>query len=132
MMVRVPSKMNAKQQKDFDKLITDYHVGGVCFFAGTCANQLQQTVRYQKMTIVPLFVSLDAKLPLGMQLTTVYSFPRQIMMGALSEKNDTLIYQMGIEVAKQCNKMGININFAPSVDLNSNPLNPVIGARAFG
>src|SRR5574344_1526868 len=132
MMVRVPSKMNAKQQKDFDKLITDYHVGGVCFFAGTCANQLQQTVRYQKMTIVPLFVSLDAEWRLGIPLNDDYSLPRQMMIGAISEKNDTLIYQMGIEVAKQCNKMGININFAPSVDLNSNPLNPVIGARAFG
>lgn len=132
MMVRVPIKMSAKQQQNFEKLITQYHVGGVCFFAGTCADQLRQTKRYQQISPFPLLVALDAEWGLGMRLTDAYSFPRQMLMGALSAANDTLILQMANEVAIQCNKMGIHVNFAPVVDLNSNPLNPVIGSRSFG
>ena len=132
MIVRVPTKMKPKDEKAFNKLITDYHVGGVCFFAGTAVEQLKQTKQYQRMSKVPLFISIDGEWGLGMRLTDCYSFPRQMMMGALSPANDTLITLMGNEIGRQCHNMGININFAPVVDLNSNPLNPVIGARSFG
>lgn len=132
MIVRVPTKMKARDEKEFNKLITDYHVGGVCFFAGTAPQQLRQTKQYQRLSKIPLFVSIDGEWGLGMRLTDCYSFPRQMMMGALSSSNDSLITLMGNEIGRQCYQMGVNINFAPVVDLNSNPLNPVIGARSFG
>lgn len=132
LMVRVPTNMKSKDAKSFEKVLTDYHVGGVCFFAGTATQQLQQTVRYQRLAEFPLFVSIDGEWGLGMRLTDQYSFPRQMMMGALSPANDTLVTLMGNEVGRQCAMMGIHINFAPVADLNSNPSNPVIGARSFG
>ena len=132
MVVRVPLSMDAKQKRKFEKLFTESHVGGVCFFAGNCTNQLEQTKRYQHLSDVPLMVCIDAERGLGSRLSDAYSFPRQMMMGALIPRNDSLIYQMGTEVALQCRKMGVHVNFAPVVDLNSNPLNPVIGMRSFG
>ncbi len=67
-----------------------------------------------------------------MRLTDCYSFPRQMLMGALSTNNDTLIYQFGDEVGRQCRNLGIHVNFAPVCDINNNPRNPVIGSRSFG
>ncbi len=130
MVVRVPTKMTPKAKKAFLENITRYKVGGLCFFAGKCADQLEQTKEYQKLAETPLLICIDGEWGLGMRLTDAYSFPRQMMAGALS--NDTLIYEMASEIALQCRKMGIHVNFAPCVDVNSNPMNPVIGCRSFG
>lgn len=132
MFVRVPQKMNKKQKREFEKNFRDFGVGGICFFKGSAANQIEQTKEYQKMSDIPLMVTIDAEWGLGMRLTDCYSFPRQMMMGALSRKNDTLIAQFGEEIGNQCRKMGINVNFAPVCDINNNPANPVIGCRSFG
>lgn len=132
MFVRVPTNMTKKQQKEFDKIIRNQHVGGICFFKGTAARQLEQTRRYQQMADIPLMVTIDGEWGLGMRLTDCFSFPRQMMMGALTGKNDTLIRLFGEEVGRQCKKMGIHVNFAPVADINSNPLNPIIGTRSFG
>lgn len=130
MVVRVPTKMTPKVKKSFLENITKYKVGGLCFFAGKCDEQLAQTREYQKLAETPLLICIDGEWGLGMRLTDAYSFPRQMMMGAIS--NDTLIYEMASEIALQCRKMGIHVNFAPCVDVNSNPMNPVIGCRSFG
>lgn len=133
MIVRVPSE--TAKQKDinaFEHILKHYRVGGICFFKGTTSTQLQRTLRYQRMAHFPLFVSIDGEWGLGMRLTDAYSFPRQMMAGALSPRNDSLIYLMGKEIGRQCQMMGIHINYAPAVDLNSNPDNPVIGSRSFG
>lgn len=133
LIVRVPAQnAKAKDVKAYEQLIRNHKVGGICFFKGTTDVQLQRTLKYQRMAPFPMLVSIDGEWGLGMRLTDGYSFPRQMMMGALSRRNDTLISAMGREVAAQCRMMGIHIDFAPCVDLNSNPLNPVIGARSFG
>jgi len=132
MMVRVPLNMSKKGQARFVDLIKDNRVGGVCFFAGTSDVQLQQTQLFQSVSKVPLFVATDAENGLGMRLKDCYSFPKQMLMGAMPHDYDHLIEQMGAEIGRQCRQMGIHINFAPVVDLNSNPKNPVIGMRSFG
>lgn len=132
MFVRVPLKMTKKQQHEFEKNFTKFEVGGVCFFKGTAPIQLERTKRYQHLSDIPLMVTIDGEWGLGMRLTDCYSFPRQMLMGALSRGNDTLISQFGHEVGLQCRKMGINVNFAPVCDINNNPANPVIGCRSFG
>ena len=132
MLVRVPRNMSHKEQRAFEKLVKETEVGGVCFFAGTAPNQLAETKRLQSQAKVPLLISIDGEWGLGMRLRDCYSFPRQMLMGALPSEYDSLIYQVGVEIGKQCRKMGIHINFAPVVDLNSNPKNPVIGMRSFG
>lgn len=132
MFVRVPKTKTKKQQRQFEHNFTKYKVGGVCFFKGRAATQMEQTKRYQQLSSTPLMVTIDGEWGLGMRLEDCYSFPRQMLMGALSPANDTLIEHFGEEVGRQCRKMGINVNFAPVCDINNNPRNPVIGCRSFG
>ncbi|MFA5418765.1 MAG: glycoside hydrolase family 3 protein, partial [Bacteroidales bacterium] len=115
---------------EVDTLIQHYNVGGVVFFKGDLLSQAWQTNRWNAMAKTPLLVSIDAEWGLGMRLTDAVDYPLQMTLGAMN--NNHLIYEMGKQVAEQCRRMGIHINFAPVVDVNSNPLNPVIGMRSFG
>ena len=121
---------NQDYLSSIDTLIRDYNIGGVVFFGGHPLAQAKQTNRWNSIAKIPLFVSIDAEWGLGMRLANTVSYPLQMTLGAMT--NDQLIYQMGRQVAEQCRRMGIHINFAPVVDVNSNPLNPVIGMRSFG
>ena len=110
--------------------IKNYNIGGVCFFKGTPYGQATVTNTLQAISKTPLLISIDGEWGIGMRIDSVHSFPHQIVMGAMN--NDSLVYQFGAEVARQCKCMGIHINFAPDIDVNSNPRNPVIGSRSFG
>ena len=117
-------------QEAIEQLLRAHQIGGLIFMQGGPARQAILTNRYQSMAQVPLLLSMDAEWGLGMRLDSVLSFPRQMMLGA---SNDTaLAYAMGMAVAYQCKRMGVHVNFAPVVDVNNNPANPVINARSFG
>ena len=131
MVVRVPTRMNETAERDFKRMIERTRVGGVCFFAGTAPNQLRLTKDLQRLSFVPLMVCMDAEWGLGMRLKDCFSFPRQCVYGTLPAAADTLVFDVGREIGRQCRMMGIHVNFAPVVDVNSNPNNPVIGRRAF-
>ncbi len=73
---------------------------------------------------------MDAECGLGSRLENTISFPKQMTLGAI--QNDSMIYEMGREIGRQCKRMGIHINFAPVADINNNPHNPVINNRSFG
>lgn len=111
-------------------LIRQYGIGGIVFFQGTPEKQAELTNYYQKISRVPLLISMDAEWGLGMRLQDVEKFPYQMTLGAISD--DSLIYEMGRMVAQQCRRMGVHINLAPVADINNNPLNPVINYRSFG
>ena len=132
MVVRVPLNMNDKQAKEFSEQMNGYGVGGVCFFVGTAERQVPMTKRFQKDARIPLFVCIDGEWGLGMRLKDMYSFPRNAAFGQLTPDADSIVYRMGEEIGRQCREMGIHINFAPVVDVNSNPKNPVIGTRSYG
>lgn len=132
MVVRVPLDMNDKQVQAFSEVMNGYGIGGVCFFAGTADRQVYMTRRFQKDAKVPLLVSIDGEWGLGMRLKDMYSFPRAARFGQLTPDADSIVYRLGAEIGRQCRTMGIHINFAPVVDINSNPKNPVIGTRSFG
>jgi len=130
-MVRAFSKGDAYEQKVIDNLIDKYFIGGVCFFQGSPERQLNLVNHYQNKSKLPLFVAIDGEWGLNMRYPgQAVSFPRQIMLGAIQDEK--LIYDMGREIGKQCKSLGININFAPIVDVNSNPKNPIINERSFG
>lgn len=131
MVIRVPIKMDAAAQHDFEQLLQRTEVGGVCFFVGTARETLPQIRRYQALSRVPLLVCIDAEWGMGMRLKDCYAFPRNAEFGRLPHEMDTLVYAMGKEIGRQCRQMGIHVNFAPVVDVNSNPRNPVIGTRSF-
>ncbi len=122
-----------KEQTYYDSivdLIKKYNVGGVAFFSGHPERQLNATNLFQKKAKTPLLVAMDAEWGLGMRLDSAISYPKQITLGAITD--DKLVYEMGMEIARQLRRIGVHINFAPVADVNSNPNNPVINFRSFG
>ena len=131
MCIRVPLDLEGKAQRDFEQLIRETEVGGVCFFVGTAQKTLPLIKRFQYVSRVPLLVCIDAEWGMGMRLKDCYAFPKNAEWGLLPKEMDTLVYAMGREIGRECRNMGIHVNFAPVVDVNSNPNNPVIGVRSF-
>ncbi len=129
-MVAAYSNKTEKHTKEIDQLISKYNIGGLIFFQGGPVRQAILTNRYQAMSKVPLMIAMDAEWGLGMRLDSTISFPKQMTLGAIQD--NTQIYNMGKEIARQCRRLGVHINFAPAIDINSNPNNPVIGVRSFG
>ncbi|MFO7615446.1 MAG: glycoside hydrolase family 3 N-terminal domain-containing protein [Bacteroidales bacterium] len=113
-----------------DQYIRQYNIGGVTFFGGNPTAQAIQTNHWQSIARTPLFISIDGEWGVAMRLDSITPFPYQMTLGAIAD--DSLLYRMGLEVARQCQRMGIHMNFAPVVDINSNPNNPVIHMRSFG
>jgi beta-glucosidase-like glycosyl hydrolase/CubicO group peptidase (beta-lactamase class C family) len=111
-------------------LIKNYHIGGVIFFHGTPEQITELTSYYQSISKIPLLFSIDGEWGPSMRIEKTIKYPRQMMLGAVDD-ND-LIYQMGREIGKQLRMLGIHVNFAPDVDVNNNPDNPVINSRSFG
>ena len=130
MIVRAYSNMGQDHVEEVTKLIQDYNVGGLCFFQGGPVRQAVLTNYYQSLSNTPLMICIDGEWGLGMRLDSVINFPRQLMMGAVPDAQ--LIYQFGKAVGEQCKRMGIQVNFAPDIDINNNPENPVINDRSFG
>ena len=130
MIVRAHSNLGEAHVKEVTDLVTKFNVGGLCFFQGGPIRQATLTNAYQSLAKTPLMIAIDGEWGLGMRLDSVINFPRQLMMGAVNDAN--LIYQFGRIVGEQCKRLGIQINYAPDVDINNNPKNPVINDRSFG
>ena len=130
MVIRSYSDQTPEYYKTISRLITDYNVGGITFFKGSPVSQATITNYWQEITKTPLLICLDGEWGAGMRLDSVMDFPYQMTLGAI--QYDSLIYQMGANIAKQFKRMGIHMNFAPVIDINNNPLNPVINFRSFG
>lgn len=129
-MVPVWSNKGAEHEKEIEFLIKKYKIGGLAFFQGGPGRQIELVKRYQALSDAPLLVGIDAEWGLGMRLDSAISFPYQMALGAI--QNDSLIYAMGREIGRQLKLTGLNMNFAPVLDINNNPSNPVINYRSFG
>ncbi|MES2850002.1 MAG: glycoside hydrolase family 3 N-terminal domain-containing protein [Bacteroidota bacterium] len=119
----------------FDSLVTEkvkrYNIGGICLFQGSPVKLGSIVNNLQSIAKTPLMVCIDGEWGVGMRLfDSVQALPRQMMLGAVQDKN--IIYQYGKLVAEQCKRLGITVNYAPVVDVNNNPNNPVINDRSFG
>ncbi len=124
---------SSKPQKDTDKikqLIKEYHVGGVIFSKGGPKRQAKLTNQYQALSKVPLLIGMDAEWGLAMRLDSTQAFPWNMTLGAI--QNNDLIEETGRQIGRHCKRLGVHINFAPVVDINTNPNNPIIGNRSFG
>src|SRR5664280_2267821 len=124
------SNSDISHEVEICDIIRKYGVGGIVFFQGTASKQAELTNYYQKISKVPLLISLDAEWGTGMRLDNVDRFPYQMTLGAI--QNDSLIYQFGKAVALQFKRLGMQVNFAPVLDINVNSHNPVINYRSFG
>lgn len=111
-------------------LIDSLKIGGLIFFQGGPVRQALLNNFYQSRSRIPLMIGIDGEWGLSMRLDSTIRFPRQMTLGA--GRNDSLVYLMGREIGRQCRRIGIHINFAPDIDINNNPANPVINSRSFG
>ncbi|MGB3079435.1 MAG: glycoside hydrolase family 3 N-terminal domain-containing protein, partial [Saprospiraceae bacterium] len=130
-MIRAHSDLGEDHIASVKSQIKKYNVGGLCFFQGTPEKQATLTSEYQKLSKIPMLVSMDAEWGLGMRLKTkALSFPHQLMLGAVQNVDN--IEAMGFAIGKQLEALGVQVSFSPVADINNNALNPVIGDRSFG
>lgn len=111
-------------------LIEQYHIGGIMYYKGDAKILVKIFNAASKLTTIPLFFSIDGETGLATRLKDTIRFPQALTIGSIVDSH--LIEEYGRVMARQCKRLGININFAPIIDVNSNPKNPVIGVRAFG
>jgi beta-glucosidase-like glycosyl hydrolase/CubicO group peptidase (beta-lactamase class C family) len=129
-MVVVPPDNNTTNINEIISLINRQKIGGILFQKGNPESQIIVTQKVQRASVIPLMIALDGEWGLSMRLKNTTRFPVNMMLGAISDLQ--LIEEYGAETGRQCREMGIHINFAPDIDVNNNPANPVIGTRSFG
>ncbi len=129
-MVSAYSNKDSVHVNQVSKLIEEYKVGSVIFFQGGPVRQAKLTNLYQSKAKVPLFVGIDAEWGLAMRLDSTYRYPWNMTLGAIQDLK--LIEKVGRNMANENKRIGVHFNFAPVLDINTNPKNPIIGNRSFG
>jgi beta-glucosidase-like glycosyl hydrolase len=129
-MVQAFSNMGKKHEDSLFRAVTKHKVGGMVVSLGGPVRQAKLMNNLQKASKVPLLLAMDAEWGLGMRLDSTISYPFQMTLGAIQD--DSIIYQMGKEIAAHFKRIGMHVNFAPVVDVNNNPNNPIINFRSFG
>jgi beta-glucosidase-like glycosyl hydrolase/CubicO group peptidase (beta-lactamase class C family) len=129
-MVAAYSNKDPSHYDAIEKLITENKIGGLIFFQGGPVRQANLTNRYQSKSKTPLFIGNDAEWGLSMRLDSTCTYPWNMTLGAVQDMN--LIEELGAQMGEQSKRLGLQFNFAPVVDINTNPKNPIIGFRSFG
>ena len=129
-MIQAYSNLDSVHENKIKEMIQKYHVGNLIFMQGTPIKQAQLTNTYQSLSEIPLMIGFDGEWGLDMRLQNTYRFPWNMTLGAIQD--NTLIRKFGEHLGRHAKRIGIHVNFAPVVDINTNPLNPIIGNRSFG
>ena len=129
-MVDVFSNQSAAETRKISKYIEEHHLGGIIFSKGGPQQQVKLTNEFQGLSEVPLLIAMDAEWGAAMRLDSTFAFPWNMTLGAI--KDSTLIEETGEAIAGDLRRLGVHMNFAPVVDINTNPDNPIIGNRSFG
>jgi len=129
-MSQVFSNQDQATKKSILNQIKTNYIGGVIYSNGGPIRQAQLNNELQAASKIPLLVGMDAEWGLSMRLDSTYAFPWNMTLGAV--KDMSLIRQTGIQIGEHCKRIGVHFNFAPVVDINTNPNNPIIGNRSFG
>ena len=129
-MVDVFSSDPAAKTNKVKELIKNQYIGGVIFSKGGPKRQAKLNNEFQALSKVPLMVGMDAEWGLAMRLDSTYAYPWNMTLGAI--KDNSIVERVGKRIGEHSKRMGVHINFAPVVDINTNPKNPIIGNRSFG
>src|SRR5690606_39182461 len=129
-MVQAFSNKGLAHENLISQLITNYKIGGIIFSKGDPVSQARINNIFQEASKIPLLIGMDAEWGLSMRLENTYAFPWNMTLGAI--KDNALIEQVGKQMGEHCKRLGVHFNFAPVVDINTNPINPIIGNRSFG
>ena len=121
---------NDNNFKRLRNLIENEKVGGIIFFKGRALEEAKLINKLQALSETPLLISQDFERGTAMRLEDGSLYPNNMGIGAT--RNPDLAYQMGLQIAKECRALGVHQNYSPVVDVNNNPLNPIINVRSFG
>ncbi|GIV26449.1 MAG: beta-N-acetylglucosaminidase [Bacteroidia bacterium] len=132
LMIPVYANKNTKHIRQIADYVKEYNIGGMILMQGTPLKFASYINYFQKLARTPILMSIDGEWGISMRWDSMPVYPKQMTLGALSEQDDSLIYLIGKQIALECKRLGIHVNFAPVVDINNNPNNPVIGIRSFG
>ncbi|HFI4796660.1 TPA: glycoside hydrolase family 3 protein [Elizabethkingia anophelis] len=112
------------------QLVNKEKIGGIILMQDNAAQEIELVNEFQESSRVPLLIGMDAEWGLYQRIAAAHKFPWAITLGAI--KDDKLVYEMASKIASDAKRMGVNWDFAPVVDVNTNPSNPIIGNRSFG
>lgn len=129
-MVQVMSSQDTNTKNALIKQITEYNIGGIIYSNGGPVKQAKLNNELQSLSKTPLLIGMDAEWGLSMRLDSTYAFPWNMTLGAIKDNN--LVEKTGKHIGEHCKRLGVHFNFAPVVDINTNPKNPIIGNRSFG
>ncbi len=129
-MVQVMSNQDETVKKSIVDLIHKHHIGGIIYSKGGPNRQARLNNELQAISKLPMLIGMDAEWGLSMRLDSTYAFPYNMALGAI--KDNALVEQTGRHIGEHCRRLGVHFNFAPVVDINTNPKNPIIGNRSFG
>ena len=129
-MVSVASEQPKKSFTAIKELIKQQQIGGVIFSKGGPVRQANLCNEFQSLAKIPLLIGMDAEWGLAMRLDSTYAFPWNMTLGAI--KDNSIVEKVGYRIGMDAKRLGVHINFAPDIDINTNPKNPIIGNRSFG
>ena len=121
------------EQSNFDeikKLVVEDKIGGLIFSIGTTKSHVEWLNKFQSLAKTPLLISMDAEWGPAQRLSDVFAHPWNMTLGAIQD--ESLVREISKRMAEQNKALGVHINFSPSVDVNNNSKNPIIGNRSFG
>jgi beta-N-acetylhexosaminidase len=122
-----------RESEEYKKLrhhIVDNKVGGVILFRSEVWPTAVVTNRWQEMAKIPLLISSDLEMGVGMRFEDTPWWPPNMAVAATGDVKWARL--QGEATALQARAIGVNWLFAPAVDVNNNPNNPVINTRSFG
>ena len=111
-------------------IVLNDKIGGLILMQDDAAREINLVNEFQSKSKVPLMIGMDAEWGVFQRIAKAHKYPWAITLGAIQDKN--MIHDMASKIAEDCKRMGINWDFAPVVDVNTNPNNPIIGNRSFG
>lgn len=112
------------------RYVSDYHIGGIIFSKGGPVRQAKINNELQEIAKVPLLIGMDAEWGLAMRLDSTYAYPWNMTLGAIQD--NAIVEEVGKRIGNHAKRLGVHFNYAPVVDINTNPKNPIIGNRSFG
>ena len=129
-MVMAFSEQGEVHFQEIENEVVENQIGGIVFSLGDPLGQTQWLNKLQAKAKTPLLIGMDAEWGVAMRLDSVRPFPWNMTLGAIQDNR--LVEEVGFRIGEQAKRLGVHINFAPDVDINTNPKNPIIGNRSFG
>ncbi len=132
-MVPIRARFYNEESPAFQQIkrwITQYHVGGISVYGGDAYAAARNIARFQAISDHPLLVASTMEWGIPMRIAGGTRFPENMALGAT--RKPEYAYQEGVVTAKEMRALGFHIDFAPVMDVNNNPDNPIINVRSYG